>query len=414
LIAPSLKSVESALRQATEFFVTELATPGGRAPDWSEFEWAMAEAAAILHGVSPLLNQRLQWQGPPKWCQFIRQQHEHTLLRHRRIEAVLSSIDQAARRDAVAAVALKGVALHTLGIYAAGQRPMADIDLLVQESDVEGMVHTLESVGYRTTALIGRHRVLKPDESAADSTHEPEHGRGERAHALIKIELHSRICERLPRCEVDATPCILPRAPHAGLNAYPSVASLFTHLLLHAAGNMLARTFRLIHLHDIAMLAARMGETDWDELMRTRLAARASWWAVPALELAARYYPGSIPTEVLAALRPACPRPLRLAAKRQSLSDVSYAAVRVELFPGLAWTASVSEKLQCIRARIRPDSEALAVRALTRMERWYDPAAGARGSSYWRSGLRVLFTRPPRVAPMYIVRASLQEHGLSS
>jgi len=40
--------MELALRQATELFAAELAEPGTVRPRWSEFEWRMARAAAVL------------------------------------------------------------------------------------------------------------------------------------------------------------------------------------------------------------------------------------------------------------------------------------------------------------------------------------------------------------------------------
>jgi len=38
-------------------------------------------------------------------------------------------IDERGAPEGIAAVALKGAALHAIGLYAIGERPMADIDL---------------------------------------------------------------------------------------------------------------------------------------------------------------------------------------------------------------------------------------------------------------------------------------------
>jgi hypothetical protein len=406
---PPLKRVESALRQATEFFAAEIAKPGNRAPDWSEFEWSMAKAAAVLHGITPLLATTMHWHGPPAWRRFAEQQYHHTLLRHRRIEALLARMDTATREQNIAALALKGAALHALGLYSAGQRPMADIDLLVGERDVQGMLRVLETLGYLQTSVIWKHRLLQPRERSTESSVQAGHSFGEHSQAAIKIELHTRIAERLPLLGVDATTCILPREPQPGLNGYPSTVALLEHLLLHAAGNMVGRSLRLIHLHDIALVAARMRADEWAELLGSRVEDRALWWALPPLELAARYYLGSVPSEVLAGLRPECPRALRALSRRQTLSDVSYAALGIEAFPGLKWTASLSEKLQCIRVRVRPGAEQRAVRAQAQAEPWNASDASSR-QSYGRRALQVLLTRPPRPASMYIVRAALRNH----
>ena len=61
----------------------------------------------------------------------------HVAGRHRRIAELLGRIDAEARRSGIALVALKGAALHAIGIYQAGERPMADIDLLARDADVD-------------------------------------------------------------------------------------------------------------------------------------------------------------------------------------------------------------------------------------------------------------------------------------
>ena len=54
---PSLKIVKEGLRRTTEALALELALPqpSDTAPEWSDLEWQLASAAAVAHGVSPLL-----------------------------------------------------------------------------------------------------------------------------------------------------------------------------------------------------------------------------------------------------------------------------------------------------------------------------------------------------------------------
>jgi len=40
-----------------------------------------------------------------------------------------------------------------------------------------------------------------------------------------------------------------------------------THLLLHAGGTSIGCGLRILHLHDIAKLAERMSDADWDEVL---------------------------------------------------------------------------------------------------------------------------------------------------
>ena len=126
----------------------------------------------------------------------------------------------------LAAVALKGVALHAIGLYAVGERPMADIDLLVRPADAQRMARLLESLGFYEASASWKERVFTPLVEHAVG------GLGEHSNNNVKIELHERICEKLPWRITDVTGCIFPSQAHPGVNAYPSTASLMIHLLL--------------------------------------------------------------------------------------------------------------------------------------------------------------------------------------
>ena len=272
---PSFGRVETALRKTTEFLAHELACPGTRAPQWNEFEWCIARAVAALQGTSALLSATLQWTGPLHWQTFLDEQKTQTLLRYRNITALLSEIDMQARRAGVGMVALKGAALLADNLYPPGMRPMGDVDLLIRPCDVDAVARLLAPLGYAESFENWRHKVF---------VSRAEHGAvsfGEHIGNPIKIELHTRIVERLPILETDITPLEAPRHLHAGLNAYPSRAALMRHLLLHAAGNMRARALRHIQLHDVALLAPRMSGSDWQQLIEPGAREHASWWAFP-------------------------------------------------------------------------------------------------------------------------------------
>ena len=231
----SLSEVAAALRETTETLACELATPTSESPLWSEFEWRIARAAAAMHGVSSLLCANLRWQGPASWRRFLEEQRDHTSRRHHKISGLLARIDMHARREGIVMVGLKGAALHAAGIYQAGERPMADIDLLVRPCDREATARVLESFDFSATANSRRHQTFAPRIHSATSS------LGEHVDNEIKIELHTRIMEPLPIREVDITSFLLPRPMAAGLHGYRSAAALMSHLLLHAAGNMRAR-----------------------------------------------------------------------------------------------------------------------------------------------------------------------------
>lgn len=393
--------VQDALRKTTEVLAGEVARSSGMTPDWSEFEWRAARAAAAIHGVAPLLAASLRWQGPPDWMTFLAEQKANTLSRHRRIEALQQVIDARAREAGLAIVPLKGAALHTSGVYSPGERPMADLDLLVRESDLEPATRLLEALRFRETVTFWKNRVFTPNDSATAG------GLGEQPGNHIKIELHWQICEKLPVRMADISELIFPARPQPGLNAYPSHAALMLHLVQHAAGAMVTRTLRLLQLHDLALLAGRMSGEDWKEVLLQGTDASGPWWALPPLRLVVRYYPGAIPSGVLTALARGCPASLRRVTARQSLTDVSLSSIWVQALPGIEWSRSIIERLRYIAGRVRPDAQTLIARK-------GDADSGAWATqSQWdhlpqRTRIvRWMISRPTRPATMYVMRAAL-------
>jgi hypothetical protein len=398
---PPLKIVKAGLRRTTEALAEELALarPGGTTPEWSDLEWRLASAAAAAHGVSPLLSKFSTWQNP-QWRQFLSSQRDHVEHRHQRIEALLKIIDIEARDAGLAIVPLKGSALHALGIYAPGDRPMADIDLLVRESDTARAIKLLQDIGYVESFVQWKHRVFKP------AIGEPVFGLGEHRDTPVNIELHTRIQERLPITAVDITGRIYPRDPRPGLNPYPSNGALMSHLLLHAAGNICGRSLRLLHLNDISLLATRMVASDWDVLW-DESAADAPWWALPPLRLVARYYRNAVPDAVLARVERGCPALLRTISRYQTLTQVSCSALWLNAFAGIEWSRTIGDVGQYVMNRVRPPEEAIKERAdMLRTQFWLQGQTWVR----LKHGRRVLtwLTRPvPRMDTLYVVRAAL-------
>ena len=397
---PPLNVVRAGLRRTTETLAAELARPGGATPPWSDLEWQLAAAAAAVHGVSPLLSSLSAWRHPP-WQAFLAEQRAHVEHRHRRIETLLQGIDVGARASGIAIVALKGCALHALGIYAAGERPMADIDLLVREDDVAPAIGLLQELGYVESFAAWKHRVFKP------ATGAPFAGLGEHRDTPVNIELHTRIQERLPVTAVDITVRIRPPQPQPGLNPYPSPGALMNHLLLHAAGNLCNRSLRLLHLHDIALLSARLSARDWDVLWDEH--ADAPWYALPPLLLATRYYGDVVPPDALARLAVDCHPLLRMVSRRQTLTRVSSSELWLHALHGMEWSRSLGELARCLRQRIRPTPEASRERAdMVRTQLWLQQGPAWAGLSQRRRILAWL-TRPvPRMDTMFAVRAALE------
>lgn len=401
---PPQDVLQAALRKTTETLAGELTSSAGAAPAWSDFEWLMARVVAAIHGISPLLAHTLRWHGPPEWQQFLGDQLVQTAARHTRIAELLHLIDLRAREAGIAVVGLKGAELHALGVYQPGIRPMGDIDLLVSNADMAGTAQMLESLGFRASLPTWKHRTFVPQ-----CARPPRRSLGEHADNDLKIDLHEHVWEALPLQRADVTARIMPPQPHPGLNRYPSAASLMIHLLLHAAGAIVLRNVRLLQLHDVALLSARMTARDWDELLRLCATDAGYWWAWPPLVLTARYYPGVLPQSLLGATAAACPAVLRVVARRQTLSDVSLSHLPIEAFPGIEWSRSLSEAVGYVLRRTVPGRETRSARAEVLKTR--DVAAAGRWEqlSQWRRVVRWLRAPQARTETLYPIRVALLE-----
>jgi len=397
---PSPAELYPTLCKVTERLARELARPTQTAPDWSDEQWTIARAVAVMHGISPLLSRLLPWHGPSKWTMFLHEQRTHTLTRHWRIQQLLLSINRKALEAGLSVTALKGAALHQLGLYEAGDRPMADVDLLVRPADVVPTIALLTSLEFRQSDETWKERVFTPvDDSVAAEF-------GEHAANDLKIELHERICEKLPWYLTDVSESIFPQRPIAGLNDYPSNAALMRHLLLHAAGSMTFQGLRILQLHDIAMLAGRMSDADWKEMTGSSPAHARLWWAYPPLELTSRYYAAAVPQHVVAALKDDCRFVLRALAAKKSLVDVSYSYLWVKAFPGIEWSQSMGEVLRFVASRVRPSAMHLAKRKdLAVSETWAKQAEWS-NLAQSRRIMRWLSSRQTRPATMHAIAAA--------
>jgi Uncharacterised nucleotidyltransferase len=397
---PSPAELHPTLCRVTERLARELASPTQDAPDWSDHDWTIARAVAAMHGISPLLARLSRWQGPGTWTRFLNEQRAHTHARHGQIQQLLLSIDRRAVETGVAATALKGAALHHLGLYEAGDRPMADVDLLVRPADVEPTAALLMALGFRQSAETWKERIFTPIDDSGSAEF------GEHAANSMKIELHDRICEKLPLYVTDISESIFPLRPTAGLNGYPSNASLMRHLLLHAAGSMAFQCLRILQLHDIALLAGRMGDADWHDITWSRQPHARMWWAYPPLEMTSRYYAAAVPKHVIAALKDDCRFVLRALGAKKSLVDVSYSFLWVKAFPGIEWSKSIGEFLGFAASRVRPNALHLAHRRQDAATQTWAKQADWSSMSQGRRILCWLTSRQARPVTMHAITAA--------
>jgi hypothetical protein len=401
----SVQQLYSKLQEVTERLASELVRPSHVRPAWDDLHWQVALAVATIQGLSAQLSRSLLWKGPDLWERFLRDQSDHTVRRYQHIGHLLAELGALARRSAVAIVALKGAALRDYGLYAGGERPTGDIDLLVRPDDLETAVSMLTRFGYVRSQTMSRHLVFAPAQSINAV------GFGEHIDNPIKIELHTRIAEKLPITEVDITRQVFPARPGSGLNPYRSTAALMLHLLLHAAGSIRARALRMIQLHDMALLSRCMTQRDWSELLTGEPGRRPRWWAYPPMLLTARHYPGAIPAEVMDTLERDCPWLLKTVAQHHRLTDVSWSDIRIHALPGIEWSGTPWEALRFMKSRIVPDRADLAVLAYVAAN---DPASQRTpwyGLSHGARIVRWLMSRPPRVQTMHAVQSAMEYAG---
>jgi hypothetical protein len=406
---PPIDELDGVLRAITERLARELTDPSSSPPPWSEFEWGIARAVVTMQGVAPLFAAQTNWQNQAEWYRFVLEQRNHVAVRHGRVEDLLEQIDFRSQQKGIALLPLKGAALHANGIYAAGDRPMADVDLLVREADRSGAAEVLQDCGFNPSFSNRRHELFEQRFERRAAAHYGEH-----ASNPIKIELHTSIRERLPIAEVDITQFMFPLSVQSGLNAYRSNAALMQHLLLHAANNMRAHALRYIQLIDIARLAERFETTDWNEMLEMRAGRASLWWAAAPLILTSRYFPGAVPQSIMSNLSADCPRRLRRSAHRYRLADVSWSNIRIYAFPGIEWCGTLRCALHFMASRLLPDQEMREeIRRFGLNEAsgavvpWYGISQSARVA-------RWLFSRPLRVQTLMAVRSALTQAPTSA
>lgn len=397
---PDSRTIRAALGKTTHRLAGELQEPASDAPEWDAFEWRAAMAVCAIQGIGVLLAKRLRWTGPPVWQDFLDEQQRQGCKREQRIGELLDRVDAAARRAGVALVGLKGSALRRLDLYAAGERPMADIDLLVRETDFAKAAELISALGYVGGSPYWRHVAFKP------LTEAPTVRLGEHADNPIRIELHPRVAERLLFEPVDITADLWHPQPLPGLQPYPSTAALMRHLLLHAAGNIPAQRLRLLQLVDIARLATGWTAAQWTEVLADQ-GDGPPWWALPPLQLAARHQGLALPPALLEPLAHACPRWLQRATRHATIADVSCVQAQVLAFPGIEWSRSLAEALCVMYRRARPSAEARRMRQPGGFDHPSTLASPVASMSQMRRALHWLVARPLRPITVHAVQLAL-------
>jgi hypothetical protein len=126
-------------------------------------DWNSLFSAARLHNLLPLVYERLGMletgMVPAAVTARLRSAYCTNLLRNQRLHAELVEVIKSLRREGVEAIVLKGGALAWTVYANAAQRPMADLDLLVQRGQMDHSGAVLRSLGFRLPDSLPAHMV---------------------------------------------------------------------------------------------------------------------------------------------------------------------------------------------------------------------------------------------------------------
>lgn len=331
-----------------------------QARDWPAADWEVARWVAQVHGIAALLHeQTARWPEAdalaPQLRAYLASQHERSAARVRLLLSELSEILAAFEAAGVPVMPLKGSLLATQYYAAPGLRPMNDLDLLVRPEHEARAIELLGELRYSQVGRSWKHLMLaRPEASGPVVDYDGEHPANPRS-----LDLHTELFEGFWGIRYDLSDQVWASAEpgrllgHAALGMPARV--LLQHLVAHAVSDMIARRVRLLHLHDIALVAARVDQRGWEQLVSAAQVRREERYVYPALQLASRYFAG-VPEQVLAALRPGVPAALRAVLDQHGIDQFSYCnSAPTSFAEKLAWYRPGRERLAAIRHMALPD-----------------------------------------------------------
>lgn len=328
---------------------------------WGAEAWQHARWTMQVHGIAPLLHQRLH--PLPAWAQlpepmqgWLREQHHLNRERLVRMMAELREVLQAAHDASIPLVPLKGSALVFHHYSDPALRPMADLDLLLRPQDEAALARLLDRLGYALTEATPRHRSYErrgPIQPLVTHGEHPDNPRG--------LELHTEVREAFWGIRYDVTEEMWAgeQASFGGAMARlaPPVA-LMQHLLIHASTDIIAGKARLVRLYDVALLGARLSETEWEVLLAAAHRRGEERLLFGPLLLTQRYLAFSPPAAVMETLERGTPAPLRAFLGRATLSYLSFCnPLSLTLRERLCWHRAGRERLSAILYRLFPPPE---------------------------------------------------------
>lgn len=237
--------------------------------NWTPEIWLEVRLKTQIHGIAPLLYCRYSNNGvlnllDQSFKEYLSSQYHLNEKRIQKIQKLLNTILYELHINRISVMPLKGSALINKFYTDQAIRPMADIDLLINERDQKQVEQILNSFTYVLKKETPRHSYFLSDTTIMSVT-------GEHPDNPIAIEVHTKVVCPLGHKEYDITEYLCKDAEQGFLNLMsvmnPSPPMLLLHLFFHAANNQFAGQLRAIQLYDICLISKILKPNDWSLLL---------------------------------------------------------------------------------------------------------------------------------------------------
>jgi hypothetical protein len=332
---------------------------------WDAADWEVARWSVQVHGVGALLDRAAErWPDAdalhPTLRNYLAEQRRLSGERVALLLHDLAEILRACEQEQIAAIPLKGSLLATLFYAEPGLRPMNDLDLLVRPVDEPRMLGLLARLGYQLLARSQKHLMLaRPESHGPVVSYTGEHPDNPRS-----LDLHTRLAEYFWGIRYDLTEEAWADSAPGRLQGVEArvlgPATLLHHLAIHASSDALARRLRLLHLADIALVADKLSQADWERIVMGAQRRGEQRMVYPALLLTSRYYP-VVPAAVLRALRSGVPPALLQQLDATNLDQLSFCnTAPTTPAEKLRWFRPGYEQARALRHMLLPNPGELA------------------------------------------------------
>jgi hypothetical protein len=332
---------------------------------WGDAAWEAARWAIQVHGIAPLLHLALAGRPgvealQPRLRGYLAEQYR---LSGERVALLLGELAELLRACCAAGIdvlPLKGALLAARYYAEPGLRPMNDLDLLARPQDEARLVELLAQLGYHPIARSWKHLALaRPEGRGPIVSWEGEHPANPRS-----LDLHIRLAEQFWGLRYDLTASAWAGAEPGELLGVEThlmrPVALLHHLAVHASSDTIARRVRLLHLHDIALVARDVDGQGWRHILAWAGEQREQRLIYPALAFTSRYYP-VVPAAVLHELRAGMPPALLRHLDESALDRFSfYNTAPTSLGDRLLWFRPGRERAIALRHMLLPDTGEIA------------------------------------------------------